>query len=272
MEHVVVGRILFIGALALSVASCGGPSPQEAMPTARIVVPAVGQGAGVLVIRDGSAIAFDAGPDSSSALSRALREEGIERAELLVVSHWDLDHVGGLDALIQAGQVEQIAHGGEPVEQWMGARKRAWCAKVPKGCVLVEQGAAKSVLGDFSTEFVRTDPDGATDNERSLVTRLVDGSGTGLFLAPGDIDTSAEAAILARNIPIDARFLLVGHHGSRGSSSLPFLGAVHPLVAFVQAGRGNDHGHPHVEAMERIREVVPDLRVVSTDGTESVMR
>lgn len=271
MDDVLVRRILSIAALALSVASCGGPSPHAATASARIVVPAVGQGAGILVVRDGAAIAFDAGPDSSFVLSRALRTEGIARAELLIVSHWDLDHVGGLDALIQAGQVEQIVHGGEPVEEWMRSKKRAWCAKVPKGCVLVEQGRARTVLGDFATEFVRTDPDGATNNDRSLVSRLVDGGGSGLLLAPGDIDTSGEAAILSRNVPIRAEFLLAAHHGSRGSSSLPFLGAVRARTVFVQAGRGNAYGHPHVEALERLREVVADLRVVADVGTESVL-
>ena len=89
-------------------------------------------------------------------------------------------------------------------------------------------------------------------------------------MAPGDLDTVGEASLLAHHAELDAAALLVGHHGSRGSSSLPFLGAVGASIAIIQAGLRNGYGHPHIEAIERLRAVVPDTRLVGAETTETV--
>lgn len=269
MDHVVVKRILSCMA-ALFLCACAIPSAEGEPPAPRVVVPGVGQGGGVALIQGARAIAFDAGPDSSAVLSRCLAAESVDRFELLVVTHWDLDHVGGLDTLISRGQVGRIVHGAEPVDAWMRGRKASWCARVPGGCTLVADGSRIDALEGLAIEFVRASPDAPTENDRSLVVRVVRHGGEGLLLATGDLDTTGEAGIVASGAPLRARVLLVGHHGSRGSSSLPFLGAVRPEIAFVQAGASNTYGHPHVEAMERLRETVPDVRVIRDGMTDSV--
>lgn len=235
----------------------------------RILVPGVGQGAGVLALRNGLAIAFDAGPDASAHLAGVLRREDARRCDV-VVSHWDLDHVGGLDSMMARRLVARILHGAEPVDSWMRAKKAAWCSLAPEGCLLVAEGSRVDVLDGFALQFVRTSPEALTENDRAAVVRLVDANGEGVLLAPGDIDTGGEASLLARRPNLRARILLAGHHGSRGSSSLPFLGAAAPSVAFVQAGANNPYGHPHAEAMERLRAVVPDVRVIREGMADSV--
>ena len=269
MGRIVVIRRVFALFVAALLAGCAMPT-ETAPPTPRVVVPYVGQGAGAIVVRGSRAIAFDAGPDSSAALARLLVREGIERLDVLFVSHWDLDHVGGLDSLLAHGMVGRIVHGGEPAEAWMRSRKDAWCRRVIGGCLLAKQGDAMGVLEEMRTEFVYASPSGASDNERGLVVRLVGVRGEGVLLAPGDIDTTVEARLLERGAPLGSRVLLVGHHGSRGASSLGFLGQVAPEVAIVQAGVANGYGHPHVEASERLRAVVPRVRRLLPGETEIV--
>lgn len=270
MGHILVA--CRASALAFLLAACSAPRDAETTESVRIVAPGVGQGSGTLVLAGGRAVAFDAGPESSAVLLERLRAEGVERIEALVVSHWDLDHVGGLDALVDAGVVEMVLHGGEPVDAWTRSRKESWCGRIPSGCVQVREGVRVDVLGGLVLEALRADPDAPDENSRSLVTRLVGLDGRGLLLAPGDLDTTGEAALLSRRPDLRAQVLLVGHHGSRGSSSLPFLGAISPSVALVQAGTGNVHGHPHREALERLRTVVPDTRIVVEGMTETVMK
>lgn len=269
MDIVLVRRILSCLAVAL-VASCGGPLPTTREDSPRLFAPYVGQGSGAIVVQEGRAIAFDAGPDSSCALSRVLRDLGIERFDLLVVSHWDLDHVGGLDSLVSQSQVRGILFGAEPVDAWMRMKKDAWCAKIPDGCRLVQENSSQQVLDEERLQILRTNPNAPSENERSMVVRLVGNSGNGLLMAPGDLDTVGEASLLAHHAELDAAALLVGHHGSRGSSSLPFLGAVGASIAIIQAGLRNGYGHPHIEAIERLRAVVPDTRLVGAETTETV--
>lgn len=235
-------------------------------PPARLLVPHVGQGAAAMVVLPSSVVAFDAGPDSSTALDALLDLEGLPAIDLLVVSHWDLDHVGGLDRLVARGRVRGILHGSEPAEPWMIARKRAWCSAIPLGC---RTSAPTAALTDgFRLELHLGDTSAPDDNQRGLATRLVDRVGRGLLLAPGDLDTTGETRLLASGSDLRARVLLVGHHGSRSSSSLPFLGAVRATTALVQAGAGNRYGHPHREALERLRHLVEDLRWVQPQTTE----
>lgn len=269
MDRAMVKRVLLC-TLALGIVGCGVPTAElESLPTT-IVVPHVGQGSGALVEGSGRTLLFDAGPESSAVLSDLLRARGSSTPCLVVVSHWDGDHVGGLDTLVARGQVAELLHGGGPMDPWMDARRSGWCRRIPSGCRELRRGQVVD-LGDGSRlDVVGSDRDAATDNARSMVVRLLDRRGAGVLLAPGDLDTTGEAALLAAGAGLSAEFLLVGHHGSRGSSCLPFLGAVRPRVAFVQAGHSNPYGHPHAEATERLSRVVSDVRRSRTGWTEIV--
>jgi competence protein ComEC len=270
MGHIVVVRPLLALALAALLSSCAMPT-ETTPPTIRVLVPYVGQGTGAIVAQGERAIAFDAGPDGSAALADLLRREGIVRVDVLFVSHWDLDHVGGLDTLLARGMVGSIVHGSEPAEAWMRARKDAWCRRIPGGCILARSGTSIGVPGNMRTEIVHTRPDASTDNDRGLVARLVDARNEGVLLAPGDIDTATEAALVERGAHLRSRVLLVGHHGSRGASSLAFLGRVAPESAIIQAGIANGYGHPHVEASERLRALVSRVRRLLPGETETVV-
>jgi competence protein ComEC len=269
VDRELVVRIL-LTALGLGIMGCGVSGADAVPQPMTILVPYVGQGSGVVVERSGQALLFDAGPESSSVLSDLLRSRGRTTPCLLVVSHWDGDHVGGLDSLVARGQVAEVLHGGGPIDPWMARRKAEWCRRIPLGCRQLRRGQVVDLADGSRLEVAGSDPEAQTDNARSLVVRLVDERGTGVVLAPGDLDTTGEAALLAAGTGLSAHVLLVGHHGSRGSSSLPFLGAVRPRIAFVQAGQGNTYGHPHAQAMERLVRVVPDVRRTTSGWTEIV--
>jgi len=252
---------------ALLLAGCVADDPEgSATGSVTLVAPYVGQGSGALVLLDGQTLAFDAGPESSAVLRDQLRIEDRPSIDLLVVSHWDLDHVGGLDSLVAGGSVHRILYGAEPAESWMAARKASWCRQIPSGCERAAAPSRRALAAGIALELGGIDATAPTDNERTMVARLVSATGRGLLLAPGDLDTLGEARLLASGTPLRAGVLLVGHHGSRSSSSLPFLGAVAPRIAIVQAGAGNRYGHPHVEALERLRRIATSLLWV-TPGT-----
>jgi len=101
----------------------------------------------------------------------------------------------------------------------------------------------------------------AAKNDDSLVLRLTDGAET--LLLAGDIERPSERRILAEEQPVKVNFLKVAHHGSKTSTTDPFLSAAHPAFAAISVGRDNLFGHPSPEVTERLE--AAGVRVYRTD-------
>jgi competence protein ComEC len=100
------------------------------------------------------------------------------------------------------------------------------------------------------------------------------------FLFTGDIESEAEAKILARGRTVEAEILKVAHHGSGSSSTALFLAQVDPEIAVISVGASNPYGHPDPETLARLYDAGAtiyrtDLQgtiVVTTDGTTYSVR
>ena len=87
------------------------------------------------------------------------------------------------------------------------------------------------------------------------------------FLLAGDIEEGIDPILLGRGLPrVD--LLKIAHHGSRTSSTGPFLDAVRPRVAVASAGAGNPYGHPTKATLDRV--AARGARVLRTDRDGSV--
>ena len=80
----------------------------------------------------------------------------------------------------------------------------------------------------------------------------VEANGERLLLT-GDIDRAAEQAFLASPLAVPTDWLQAPHHGSRSSSSWPFLQRLAPTSVLISRGRSNAYGHPHPQVMARYR-------------------
>ena len=121
-------------------------------------------------------------------------------------------------------------------------------------------GVAFEVLHPVAGDGARA----AHANATSCVLRIATQQGTGpaVALLVGDIEQAQEQALVAGAAPLAADLLLVPHHGSKTSSSAPFLDAVQPRTALVQAGYRNRFGHPAPEVLGRYQE--RQIRVVES--------
>ena len=231
----------------------------------------IGQGNAVLVRTATHALLYDAGPRFSResdaghrVLVPLLRALG-ERLDLLMLSHRDSDHTGGAAAVL-AQQPQAALTGSIEAEHELQALRPA------TPCVAGQRwdwdGVAFEVLypaagqgttaaaGKASAPAVRT-------NAASCVLRIATlGAAPAVALLVGDIEQAQEQALVARAAPLAADVLLVPHHGSKTSSSAPFLDAVQPRTALVQAGYRNRFGHPAPEVLGRYQE--RDIRVVES--------
>ncbi len=254
--------------LPLLLAAAGGcltllalapPAPVSPQPP-RVVFLDVGQGDATIIQGRGVAMLVDAGtafPSGGSmgavAVLPALRALGIARLDLVVVSHADLDHRGGIPEVLKALPVEALwlprGSAEDPAYADLYALARA------RGVALVERGTEDLPLrlGEFEIETLWPDRAfrGGDRNDHSLVLRV--SRGAWRLLLPGDLEQAGEAALLARGADLAATWLKLGHHGSRTSSSAAFLDAVSAEEALVSAPCGGRFGMPHAEVLERVR-------------------
>ncbi|RJQ10864.1 MAG: hypothetical protein C4558_04120, partial [Dehalococcoidia bacterium] len=116
----------------------------------------------------------------------------------------------------------------------------------------------------------------ASENDRSLV--LLVESGARRILLTADIEAAGEAWLVESGWPLRADVALVPHHGSKSSSTSPFVRAVSPAVAVVSVGTRNSYGHPADEVLARYdrsmlyRTDLAGTVTLATDGTRLWVR
>jgi competence protein ComEC len=230
------------------------PRDLPATGTFDLLAADVGQGSAVLVRTHAHLLVFDTGPQysrSSDAGQRVLlpllRARGETRIDTLVLSHRDLDHVGGAGALLNALPVGEVLSSLEPAHPLLAAAPRA--VRCVAGQSWAWDGVRFEVLRPPDADYAR----GLKPNAMSCVLR-VSAEGRSALLA-GDIERDQEAA-LAAVLPgaLRSDVLVVPHHGSRTSSTAAFLDAVQPRVAVFQAGYRNRFGHPAADVLARYRD------------------
>lgn len=230
----------------------------------RLTVIDVGQGLAVLVETAHHALLYDTGPamgPRSDAGVRVvlplLRQRGLRRLDRLVLSHDDLDHTGGAAAVLA----------GIPVEEMLGARPAALALPPGQRWRPCAAGQAWRWEGwEFRMLYPGGPVAGLGDNDRSCVLRI--SRGRQAVLLPGDLERRGETALLAAVAPADvaAGVLVLGHHGSRTSTSPAFLAAVRPRWALVSAGYRNAFRHPSPKVIARLEAAGVRWRNTARDG------
>ena len=204
----------------------------------------VGQGDAV-VVRNGGAVALvDTGPDPQ-LLTRCLDALGIGRIDLLVLSHFDLDHVGGTAAVL--GRVDRVIVGpsGEASDDRLVAdleRSGAVVERVARGDSGMLGGLRYSVLWPRARlGSVEPGNDASVALEFEPVAECEGGCLSSLFL--GDLGERSQALMLAAGpiAPVDV--VKVSHHGSADQSPRLYERAA-ATVGIVGVGVENDYGHP----------------------------
>ncbi|MDQ0725213.1 ComEC/Rec2 family competence protein [Microbacterium sp. W4I20] len=205
----------------------------------------IGQGDALVVRSAGKVALIDTGPDPD-ALAECLTSLGVDRIDLLVLSHFDLDHVGGAAAV--QGKVDAVVHGptAEQADERLLSDLRDGGARLTQ--VFAGQrgslgGAAWRVLWPLRSSAAF--PSG---NDASVVMEF-DGGGVPRSLFLGDL-SAAPQRVLARSTPLsDYAVVKVAHHGSADQDPALYE-ALDPTVALFSAGADNDYGHPRDETLD----------------------
>ncbi len=204
----------------------------------------VGQGLAVVVQAGPRSLVFDtgasfgAGDAGERIVVPYLKSMGIRNLDVLIVSHGDNDHAGGLASVRREYESARILVGDEAI---------ADNAQLCRAGESWQWGQARfRILAPLASS-------GRSENDRSCVLQV--SSPWGGVLLTGDIEARGEFALReAYGDRLRSDVLIVPHHGARTSSTLPFLRDVGPSVALISAGYRNRFGHPHPGVLDRYRD------------------
>jgi len=267
----------FVLILVLLLAGCvPGRAAPDGAPTVdapfTLTALDVGQGDATLLRTQNVAVLVDAG-DPDADVVRLLRGEGVERLDLLVVTHSHLDHVGGAPAVLDAMPVDVVWMHPVPAELSVVAEHHAVLRKAerrgipvrapPSGAVVALEDLMIEVLGPPAGRpysWARSEL-----NNGSIVLRA-SVAGAGSVLIAGDAEREAQGDLLANHrerLRVDV--LVVPHHGSR-TSDPEFLTATGASTAVISVGSGNRHGHPAQEILDVLEAAGMEVRRTDQEG------
>ncbi|MFJ7375910.1 MBL fold metallo-hydrolase [Lysinibacillus capsici] len=267
-------KIIMVLLLCLFLLACC----TEAVKTEKIPVTAghemqvhfidVGQGDSILIESpSGKTMLIDGGvKGAGQQIVSYLKELGINKLDIVVATHPDADHIGGLIPVLDNMTIEQFydsgkVHTSQTFEEMLTRiDEKNIPYHVPK-------------IGD-DIEFdknvnvkVLNANDQATDNnDASIVLKMTYGNVS--FLLTGDAGVALEKEMLQYDVK--ATVLKAGHHGSNTSSSEEFIQAVKPEVTILSYGEDNKYGHPHAEIVDRLQAIGSKIYATADLGTITV--
>lgn len=277
-KNAIAKRFAILCLLLFSVIFCVQGYMRISHPSWNLALIDVGQGDSILLTTpSGKHILVDSGDRSKRDMGKDvivpfLRHSGIQRLDALVITHPDLDHFGGASSILRTFPVKEVwineCSRTEAKEDWQKTIATAADREIPirdigRGFTWTER--------HFEIQAVHPNPKSTaglkcSDANQGSITLRAHGLGHSAMLT-GDLTAAGEKEILASDANIRSDILKLGHHGSKTSSSAPFLDAVAPRLALISSGRKNRFRHPSKQVIERLDSLhIPYLNT-ATSGT-----
>ena len=220
---------------------------------------------------NGEQILIDGGPDST-ILEKLGKEMGYfdRRVDIVVATHPDKDHVGGLMDVLKYYNVGEV---------WIGVLENYNFSQSEFLRVLEKRKIPVKYIktgdnfnfGELKISVFNPSPkEKLKDNESSAVLKILYGGVS--FLLTADITVNVEKKLIkSEKNALDSDILKVAHHGSKTSTSEDFLKSVSPEIAIIQVGQGNSYGHPHQSVLERFEKFgIPFFRTDENGDIEII--
>ena len=251
----------------------------------------VGQGDAALVtLPDGRTLLVDGGGATDkrglksdrrsigeAVVSEYLWWRGLDTVDYVLPTHADADHIDGLNDVVRNFTVHAALVARAPAND---AEYNKFSQTVSEAGTQVVKIQAGDVIRFGAVEIkvlwppLTNDPPEPARNNDSTVLKV--GFGKHSLLLTGDIEKGGERALVSTARDLKADVVKVPHHGSRSSSTTPFVSATQAKVAVISVGKNSMFGHPHREVVERWQANGAQVLTtgecgtitVTTDGTE----
>lgn len=219
----------------------------------------IGQGDSIYIeAPNGRQLLIDGGPDDAvlARLSQVM-PFGDQSIDMVLATHADADHIGGLASVIRDYHVPRIIENGASSKTKVFENLENTITQHNVEKIIARRGM-HIVLDEkkniyFDILFPDRDVSGFKEtNDGSIVGKLVYGNES--FMLTGDATKYTENLIMhneSREV-LHSQVLKLGHHGSHTSSSELWLEDVHPDISIISAGLHNRYGHPHKETLNAL--------------------
>lgn len=221
-------------------------------------------------------ILIDSGTDiASDKLISCLRRYGFEKIDVIIISHPDSDHIGGLSKVINefwVGTIYMTALTEDLIPESLDYADTVNLINESKINLVYPKIKSTVNIGDIQLDFISPQKIYDNRNDCSLVVKITYGSNS--FLFTGDISETVENDLVNSDTELKADVLKVAHHASKTSSSDVFLEKVAPKISVVSVGSANG-SLPDYETLARINNYSSELYrtdkdktvVITSDGT-----
>ena len=251
---------------------------QKPIQSPRVIFLDIGQGDAALIdIGNDTQILIDGG-DGRSILERLGKHLPFydRKIELVIMTHPDKDHIGGLVEVLKYYEVGQVLETGIECEK---AICKEWDKLIEEKNIPVKyaQFGQRIKAGNIEMAVLYPfenlkDKKVKNSNDASIVLKLVFERGlqseSADILLTGDAGFPVEKELLNKNIDLESKILKVSHHGSKYATSNEFLQAVNPEKAIVSVGK-NSYGHPAEKLLNRLKNM--SIEIFRTDETGDVI-
>ena len=197
--------------------------------------------------------------------ARTLNSAGKTRADILVLTHYDADHVGGVAQFLHRIKVGLVLLPNVADEK--GFRQKIEAAAMETGAEIMTVTELTNV--DFSGGRITVYPSLSPENENNAGICVLATAEEYDMLITGDLNQSQELRLLSQYELPQVEVLVAGHHGSDSSTGLTLLKTVEPELVAVSAARDNPYGHPAAETLARIERI--GAEVVCTGETGDIV-
>ncbi len=232
----------------------------------------VGQGQ-CIVLRSGAySLVIDCGGSNGAQAGQTaasyLQLSGDDVVEALVLTHFDEDHINGVEQLLRRVEVETVYL--PDVQDSAGNREKVEALAYEAGAKIcyVNQDVTLTIPGGQAQIFA---PQEQGDDNASCLSALctIDDFDA---LITGDMDIQAELTLLHTHTLPQLELLVAGHHGSKYASGQTFLSRLAPQIVWISVGENNSYGHPSEDTLLRLTEI--GAKVYRTDqcGTITIRR
>lgn len=228
----------------------------------------VGQGDSILIESpNGKTMLVDGGVKGAGPqVVSYLRELGVSKLDIVVATHPDADHIGGLIPVLNSMTIEQFydsgkVHTSQTFEEMLtliDEKNIPYDVPTPGDNIKFDE--------DVTVKVLNANEQASDNNDASIVLKIVYGNVS--FLLTGDAGIALEKEMMQYDV--SATVLKAGHHGSNTSSSEDFIRAVKPEVTILSYGKDNKYGHPHAEVVDRLKEIGSKIYATADIGTITV--
>ncbi|MCV6639239.1 DNA internalization-related competence protein ComEC/Rec2 [Candidatus Albibeggiatoa sp. nov. NOAA] len=223
----------------------------------------VGQSLATVIRTQNHQLMYDAASQwmSKSVIVPHLKTQQFRHLDLLIASHGDSDHIGGVNVIVQNIPIQQILTGATEIGRIQDFLKVPLQQQVP--IALCKAGQQWQWDGVYF-EILHPTRNYRNRNDRSCVLKIT-GKNHSMLLA-GDISSQVELSLLSKNLQADV--LIAPHHGSKTSSSTPFIRVVNPKVVIFSTRYLNHFRHPHPDIVRRYQRF--NIQTLNTAETGAI--